>query len=222
MPHVETARKGPVGRHEQRYPVARETAAAHGATASGHARHGMEVTGNLTLGAGWLVAKNQRADRERTAKAAADTVGRVGVVISGDPDPIAPTLQPRERRAIGGPDAGGALAVMKAVAERYHQTWSKACNYECYSRQGRCGIIRRQQHATHGKAGTFLQMQIGDDENTLLGPIQRAIAMHRDRHISNGNFCCRCLLPGSRRSTGNRMCVQRATPMITALPPSRV
>src|SRR3954470_4073859 len=72
IPHVETARKGPEGRHDQHCAVAREAAAAHGPPASSHAGHRMEVTGNLAPGAGWFVAKNQRADRERTAKTAAD------------------------------------------------------------------------------------------------------------------------------------------------------
>jgi len=58
IPHVETAREGPEGRHDQRCAVAREAAAAHAAAASSDAGHRMEVTGNLALGAGWFVAKN--------------------------------------------------------------------------------------------------------------------------------------------------------------------
>src|SRR4030081_1342239 len=85
MAHIETACEGPEGRHDQPCDVAGEAAPAHGATTPSHAGNRMEVTGDLTLGAGGFVAENQCADRERTAKAAADAVGRGGGVISRDP-----------------------------------------------------------------------------------------------------------------------------------------
>jgi hypothetical protein len=212
MAHIKTARKGPEGRHDQACAVARETAPADGAPAASYAGDRMEVTGNLALGAGWFVAKNQAANRKRSAKAAADAGGWIGVVISGKPDPIAPTLQPRKRRSIARSHAGGTLTVMKAVAERDHRTRGKTRNHDCYSCQGRCGIVRRQQNAARGKARSFLQMQIGDDEDPFLGPIQRAVAIHGDRHVSDRDFRCRCLLSGSRLSTGSGISVQRVTP----------
>ena len=109
MPHVEPACKGSEGRHHQPCAVACEAPSAHSTTTPSHAGDRMEVTGDLALGAGRFVAENQCADRERAAKSAADARGRVGVVISGDPDPIAPALQSRQRRPITRRDAGGPL-----------------------------------------------------------------------------------------------------------------
>jgi len=70
-----------------------------------HARDWMQVTGNLTLGAGGFVSKDQRTDRERSSEAAADAGGGDGVVIAGDPNPIAPALKFHKRRSIGRSDA---------------------------------------------------------------------------------------------------------------------
>jgi hypothetical protein len=70
-----------------------------------HARDWMQVTGNLTLGAGWFVAKDQCTDRQRSSEAAADAGRGDGVVIAGDPNPIAPALEFHKRRSIGRSDA---------------------------------------------------------------------------------------------------------------------
>ena len=77
------------------------------------------MAGDLPLRTG-LVTEGQRADGEHTGKAAADTVGRIRVVIAGDPDPIAPALERSKRGAIRGCQARGTGAVVKAVAERNH------------------------------------------------------------------------------------------------------
>ena len=48
-----------------------------------------------------LVAERQRAERQRRGESAADAVRRVGIVIAGDPEPVAAALQRGERRAVG-------------------------------------------------------------------------------------------------------------------------
>src|SRR5258705_9036431 len=128
MATIEPACKGSEGRHDQPCTVACKATPAHGTTMPSNAGKGMEVTGDLTLGAGRFVAENQCADRERAAKAAADAFGRIGVVISGDPDPIAPALQSRQRRPVGRRDASRTFTVMKAVSERDHGVRRKARN----------------------------------------------------------------------------------------------
>ena len=53
-------------------------------------------------------------------EAAADALGRLGIVIAGDPDPVAAALQAAQRRAVGVGEARRAAAVVEAVAERDH------------------------------------------------------------------------------------------------------
>ena len=65
-------------------------------------------------------------------------------------------------------------AVMKAVAERDHHARVVARNHAGEAPQGRRGVIGWQQHTAGGKARTFFQMQVGDDEQPLRFPKQRA------------------------------------------------
>ena len=66
------------------------------------------------------------------------------------------------------------LTIVKAVAERDHHARIMPRDHGGEPAQRRHGVIGRQQHAARGKARTFFQMQIGDDEQALLVPEQRA------------------------------------------------
>ena len=57
----------------------------------------------------------------QAAKHAADADGRIGIVVAGDPDPVAAALQRRKRVAILVGQALRPVAVMEAVAEREHR-----------------------------------------------------------------------------------------------------
>src|SRR5512144_1803255 len=52
-------------------------------------------------------------------------------------------------------------------------------------RQRRSSVIARQQHAARGKARAFLQMEVGDDEHTLFGPVQRAFWIGEERSATD-------------------------------------
>src|SRR4030088_2714115 len=65
-------------------------------------------------------------------------------------------------------------------------------------------------------------MQIGDDGDIFIGPIERAVTIHDDRHVSNRDFRYRRLPDGSRPIAKSGISVHRATPILTASPPSRV
>ena len=66
------------------------------------------------------------------------------------------------------------VAIVKTVAERDHHARVVAGNDGGKPAQRCHGIVRRQQHAARGKAGTLFQMQVGNHEQTLLFPEQRA------------------------------------------------
>ena len=77
------------------------------------------------------------------------------------------------------------VAVMKTVAERDHHARIVARDHGGKPAQRRHGIIGRQQHAARGEAGAFFQMQVGDDEQALLFPEQRAGEIGDERHAGD-------------------------------------
>ena len=66
------------------------------------------------------------------------------------------------------------LAVMKAVAQRNHHFRIMAGDGSSEAAQRGDRVIGWQQHAARGKTRSLLQMQVGDDEQALLFPEQRA------------------------------------------------
>ena len=85
-----------------------------------HARDRMQVAGDFAVGAGRLVAEHERADRERGGRRSAQPGGRLGIVVAGDPDPVAPALERAQYRAVRVGEPRRAPAVVEAVAERDH------------------------------------------------------------------------------------------------------
>ena len=171
----------------------------------------MHVTGDLAFCAGRRMTKGQRADRQRSAEAAADTVGRIGIVVAGDPDPITPALEGGERRAIARRDPVRAIAVVEAVAQRDHHAWRVAGDEEREPCQGRRGIIGREQHAARGEARALLQMQVRDRQDALFVPVERTLAIGGDHDPRDGDLRRRSLPrvrsspPCDRLSTRHRI-----------------
>ena len=64
-------------------------------------------------------------------------------------------------------------------------------------RQRRGGVIRRQQHAARGKARAFLQMQVGDNEQTMFRPLQRACRIGKERSRTDRNGMVRVFSRGA-------------------------
>src|SRR5215813_12061478 len=101
---IEPARIGPEGRHHQAIAVAHEAAPRNDVSAPAHSRHRMEMAGDFA----WaclrcrLVAKHKRTKRERSCKNAADAVGGFAIMVTSDPNPIAPALQPQQFGAVSG------------------------------------------------------------------------------------------------------------------------
>ena len=75
------------------------------------------------------------------------------------------------------------VAIVKTVAERNHHARIVPRDHGGETAQRRDGVVRRQQHAARGEAGAFFQMQIGDDEQALLLPEQRAGEVGDERHV---------------------------------------
>ena len=81
---------------------------------------------------------------------------------------------------------------MKAVAQRDHRLWRVASNDDSKPRQRRRGVVGGQQHAARRKAGAFFQMQVGDHQQALRFPEQRAGQVGDEGHTgdvdSGGGF----------------------------------
>ena len=123
------------------------------------------------------MAERERPDGDGRGECPADAVGRIGIVVAGDPDPVAAVLERRDRGAVRHGEARGTAAVMEAVAERDHASRRITHDQPREPGERRRGVIGRQQRAAPRKAGSFFQVQVGDDEQALVRPIQRAEAV---------------------------------------------
>jgi hypothetical protein len=66
------------------------------------------------------------------------------------------------------------VRIVKTVAERDHRARIVIQDDGCEAAECRHRIVGRQQHAAHGKTRALFEMQVGDDEQPLLFPEQRA------------------------------------------------
>src|SRR5690606_8940557 len=98
------------GRHHQPEAATGEAAPAHRPGAAGDAGGGMEMAGDLALcrAFGRLAAENERAEREGGDMVARQALRRGGIVVAGDPDPVAPGLEPAEMLPVLRQEAAGA------------------------------------------------------------------------------------------------------------------
>ena len=162
------------------------------------------MAGDFARRAGRLVAERDRPDRDFARDHAAE-IGRQGrIVIARYPDPVAPRLHRRERVAVGRRQPLMRIAVVKAVAERDHHARVVPRDDGGEPAQRRDGVVGRQQHAARGEAGAFFQMQVGDDEQALLLPEQRAGEIGEEHYVCDRNLRSAHVLIISRRLRGCR------------------
>ena len=77
------------------------------------------------------------------------------------------------------------VAIVKTVAERNHHARVVPRDDGGETAQRRHRIIGWQQHAALGEAGALFQVQVGDDEQALLLPEQRAGKIGEERHVGD-------------------------------------
>src|SRR5215831_11315589 len=112
---IEPASVSSEGRHHQARFIANETTPCQGAPASANACHRMQMAGDF---AGVrlrrrLVTKQQRPKRHRSGKNAANAVGGIGVMVAGNPDPVATALQREQFGAVGSRKAHRSVLIVK-------------------------------------------------------------------------------------------------------------
>src|SRR6185437_892762 len=90
--HIQTAGKSAEGGQDHPRLVGGEAAAANGAPAMRNARDRVQMPGDLAGSAFRLMAEGQTAHGEAAMESATNVGRRIGIVIAGDPDPVASAL----------------------------------------------------------------------------------------------------------------------------------
>ncbi len=72
---------------------------------------------------------------------------------------------------------------METVAERNHHARVMPRDDGGETAERRHRVVGWQQHTARGEAGALFQMQIGDDEQALLRPEQRAGEIGNECHV---------------------------------------
>ena len=84
---------------------------------------------------------------------------------------------------------------MEAIAERDQNLRPVTLKQRGKCAERRRGVVGRQQHAARRIARAFFEMQIGNDQQALLRPVQRARRIGDQRHARDVDHVVRCLVP---------------------------
>ena len=98
--NAQTPGIGAEGRHHEPLAVAGKTTPLHPSRPRGHPRLGVKMSGDFARLSRRLVAEHDRSDRDFARDDAAEVGGQRGIVIAGNPDPVATRLQRRDRLAV--------------------------------------------------------------------------------------------------------------------------
>ena len=120
--HIQSAGEGTESRHHHARLVGRKATPADGTPAMRNTRDRMQMAADLADGAGRQMAKGQSIERQRFGECSTNARGWLGVMIAGDPDPVAPALKTEQVVTIVGGKPRRAAAIVEAVAERQHAT----------------------------------------------------------------------------------------------------
>jgi hypothetical protein len=92
---------------------------------------------------------------------------------------------------------------MKTVAQSDDQSRAVMFDQLRQSCQSRSGVVGWQQHAARREGRAFLKVQIGDREQPLIGPVQRARGIGNERRASDSDLMCGA--PARRLKFRNRI-----------------
>src|ERR1700732_3358053 len=104
-------------RHDRALAVAGKTAPLHPPRACRHPRLGMKVACDLAGRTGRLVTNRDWPNRDFAGDDAAEIGWQGGIVVAGNPDPVAPRLQRRDGVAVGRRQSLVGVRIVKTVAE---------------------------------------------------------------------------------------------------------
>src|SRR6186713_1155962 len=99
-----------------------------------------------------------------------------------------------------------AAAVVEIVAERNDHAWRVMRDQPREPRQCLCRVVGRQQSAAPREARAFFQMQVRDDEQAFLGPIERTGAVGRKRDAGYAHAAVARAIKAERAGSGGCLC----------------
>ena len=153
-----------------------ETAPRHLAPFEVHPQLGVEMAGHFRarVAAHRFVAKDDPGNLQLVGQAAAAMVGEAGIVVADDPDPV----ELRRSFAVSkiarrGGQSVAAEAVVEAVAEAVDALGAGPLHLARQRRQRRVRIVWRKELPEPGEPARFLEVQVGDQQRLLGGPIKR-------------------------------------------------
>src|SRR5690606_8573656 len=121
------------------------------------------------------------------------------VVISGDPEPVAPGDEGREAASLGGAQPRCGIAVMEAVTEADDAARTMPREHLFKAVERRRGVVGRQHRAVPRIARRLLEVEVGDDDGFSCRPDERAARVGEKRGRGE-------LERGTRRA-GTRMAI---------------
>ena len=138
------------------------------------ARRRMQMTGNLSFYTGRPMAERQGTKRNLYLENTANVRGRLRIVITGEPDPLAAALKHGDIFTILPAQSRRTAAIVEVVAECEYAARRVIADQTGKPHQCFRGVVRRHQHAAGGEARSLFQVQISDNEQPVFRPIQRA------------------------------------------------
>ncbi len=168
---IEAARIGTEGGQNGAAPVAQETASAQEAATASHFGDRMQMAGEFAGPFGEGTADMPQADsaeRKIIQKLTSYAVRSLAVVITRNPDPVASLLQGGEQCAFLRAEPFTGPRIVKGIAKGDHETWPVKPDQLRERREDLACIIGWKENTARGIGRTLFQMQIGDDQGTVL------------------------------------------------------
>ena len=97
-----------------------------------------------------------------------------GIVVAGDPDPVAVLLQNVQCLDVARVHAGSGAGIVQAVAERDDRFRLIVIDERRELVQRFARVIGRQHLTARGKRRPLFEMQVGDDQRLFAWPVERA------------------------------------------------
>ena len=121
-----------------------------------------------------LVAKDQRANRYFIENSPAAALGRRGIMVSSNPNPIPRSGKIKKNFSLSVCQSDRSVVVMKTVTEVYDALRVMTINYFCQSIERCAAVVGWEQSTACCVCGSLFKMQIGDNDGLHCVPYKGA------------------------------------------------
>ena len=147
----------------------------------------MEVSGDFVRrGTGTrIVAQRDPGDGDVSNDVSGERPVDFGIVVAGDPDPVAILLQHMQGLDVARGPCGRRRRIVQAVAERDDRFRLIMIDERRELVQRFARVVGRQHLTARGKRRSLLEMQVGNDQRLFGGPVERAGLMGKECLAAN-------------------------------------